>query len=133
MSLKGKTIFITGASRGIGLAIAKRCAADGANIVIAAKTTEPLPPRVSMIFSSELRAVFCDSTNTVNASFASNDDRRLRNRAADADVAHAALRKASCWSSQCVTSGQSVFSLCGLKNPKWPMRFMLWACGSITR
>jgi citronellol/citronellal dehydrogenase len=38
--LKGKTIFITGASRGIGLAIALRAAQDGANIVIAAKTTE---------------------------------------------------------------------------------------------
>jgi citronellol/citronellal dehydrogenase len=43
MSLKGKTIFISGASRGIGLAIANRCAADGANIAIAAKTTEPNP------------------------------------------------------------------------------------------
>lgn len=43
MSLKGKTIFITGASRGIGLAIAERCARDGANIVIAAKTDQPHP------------------------------------------------------------------------------------------
>ncbi|MGP1275401.1 MAG: SDR family oxidoreductase [Caulobacterales bacterium] len=43
MSLKGKTIFITGASRGIGLAIAERCARDGANIAIAAKTVEPHP------------------------------------------------------------------------------------------
>ena len=40
-SLKDKTIFISGGSRGIGLAIAKRAAADGANIVIAAKTTTP--------------------------------------------------------------------------------------------
>ena len=40
-SLKGKTLFITGASRGIGLAIAMRAARDGANIVIAAKTAEP--------------------------------------------------------------------------------------------
>ncbi|MEM8986606.1 MAG: NAD(P)-dependent oxidoreductase [Pseudomonadota bacterium] len=39
--LKGKTLFITGASRGIGLAIAKRAAADGANVAIAAKTAEP--------------------------------------------------------------------------------------------
>ncbi len=43
MSLKGKTIFITGASRGIGLAIALRAARDGANIAIAAKTSEPHP------------------------------------------------------------------------------------------
>jgi citronellol/citronellal dehydrogenase len=43
MSLAGKTLFITGASRGIGLAIALRAARDGANIVIAAKTTEPHP------------------------------------------------------------------------------------------
>ncbi|MEO0592705.1 MAG: NAD(P)-dependent oxidoreductase [Myxococcota bacterium] len=42
-ALKDKTVFITGASRGIGLAIAKRCAQDGANIVIAAKTAEPHP------------------------------------------------------------------------------------------
>ncbi|MGE3148213.1 MAG: SDR family oxidoreductase [Pseudorhodoplanes sp.] len=41
--LKGKTLFITGASRGIGLAIALRAARDGANIVIAAKTDTPNP------------------------------------------------------------------------------------------
>jgi citronellol/citronellal dehydrogenase len=40
-SLKGRTLFITGASRGIGLAIALRAARDGANIAIAAKTAEP--------------------------------------------------------------------------------------------
>ena len=43
MSLKDKTLFITGASRGIGLAIALKAAADGANIAIAAKTSEPHP------------------------------------------------------------------------------------------
>jgi citronellol/citronellal dehydrogenase len=42
-TLNGKTLFITGASRGIGKAIALRAARDGANIVIAAKTTEPHP------------------------------------------------------------------------------------------
>lgn len=41
MTLKGKTIFITGASRGIGRAIAVKCAADGANIIIAAKSDTP--------------------------------------------------------------------------------------------
>jgi citronellol/citronellal dehydrogenase len=44
-TLAGRTLFITGASRGIGLAIATRAARDGANIVIAAKTTEPHPKR----------------------------------------------------------------------------------------
>ena len=43
MTLKGRTIVITGASRGIGYAIAMRAAEDGANIVIVAKTTEPHP------------------------------------------------------------------------------------------
>ncbi len=43
MSFAGKTMFISGASRGIGLAIAKRVAADGANIALVAKTTEPHP------------------------------------------------------------------------------------------
>jgi citronellol/citronellal dehydrogenase len=41
--LAGKTVFITGGSRGIGLAIAARCARDGANVAIAAKTSEPNP------------------------------------------------------------------------------------------
>lgn len=43
MSLKGKTLFITGASRGIGLAIGLRAARDGANVAIAAKTSQPHP------------------------------------------------------------------------------------------
>ena len=51
-SLNGKTLFITGASRGIGLAIAKRAAADGANIVIVAKTTEPHPKLPGTIYSA---------------------------------------------------------------------------------
>ena len=42
-TLKGKTVFITGASRGIGLAIGLRCAQDGANVVVAAKTSDPHP------------------------------------------------------------------------------------------
>ena len=43
MSLRGKTLFVTGASRGIGLAIACRAARDGAQIIVAAKTAEPHP------------------------------------------------------------------------------------------
>src|ERR1700760_2257522 len=52
MSLQGKTLFITGASRGIGLAIALRAARDGANIAIAAKTAEPNPKLPGTIFSA---------------------------------------------------------------------------------
>jgi len=52
MSLKDKTLFITGASRGIGLAIAKRAAQDGANIVIIAKTTDPNPKLPGTIYSA---------------------------------------------------------------------------------
>mgnify|MGYP001239253093 CR=1 FL=1 len=52
MNLQGKTLFITGASRGIGLAIAKRAAQDGANIVIAAKTTEANPKLPGTIHSA---------------------------------------------------------------------------------
>lgn len=50
--LKGKTLFITGASRGIGLAIGKRAAMDGANVVIAAKTAEPHPKLKGTIHSA---------------------------------------------------------------------------------
>jgi citronellol/citronellal dehydrogenase len=51
-SLAGKTLFITGASRGIGKAIALRAAADGANIAIAAKTTEPHPKLPGTIYTA---------------------------------------------------------------------------------
>lgn len=52
MNLEGKTLFITGASRGIGLAIAKRAAADGANIAIAAKTTQAHPKLPGTIYTA---------------------------------------------------------------------------------
>jgi citronellol/citronellal dehydrogenase len=52
MSLAGKTLFITGASRGIGLAIALRAARDGANIGIAAKTAEPHPKLSGTIYTA---------------------------------------------------------------------------------
>jgi citronellol/citronellal dehydrogenase len=52
MSLKGKTLFITGASRGIGLAIALRAARDGANVAIAAKTAKPHPKLPGTIYTA---------------------------------------------------------------------------------
>jgi len=52
MSLKGKTLFITGASRGIGLAIALKAAADGANVAVAAKTETPHPKLPGTIYSA---------------------------------------------------------------------------------
>jgi len=51
-TLQGKTLFITGGSRGIGLAIALRAARDGANIAIAAKTAEPHPKLPGTIYTS---------------------------------------------------------------------------------
>jgi citronellol/citronellal dehydrogenase len=50
--LKDKTMFVSGGSRGIGLAIAKRAAEDGANIIIAAKTAEPHPKLPGTIYSA---------------------------------------------------------------------------------
>jgi citronellol/citronellal dehydrogenase len=52
MNLAGKTLFISGGSRGIGLAIALRAARDGANVAIAAKTTEPHPKLPGTIYSA---------------------------------------------------------------------------------
>ncbi len=51
-SLKGKTLFITGASRGIGLAIGVRAARDGANVAIVAKTTDPHPKLPGTIYTA---------------------------------------------------------------------------------
>ena len=68
-SLQGRTLFISGASRGIGLAIGLRAAKDGANVVIAAKTTEPHPKLEGTIYSAaeQIEAaggkalpIFCD-------------------------------------------------------------------------
>jgi len=52
MTLQGKTIFMSGGSRGIGLAIAKKFAKDGANIAIAAKTAEPHPKLDGTIYTA---------------------------------------------------------------------------------
>jgi citronellol/citronellal dehydrogenase len=52
VSLSGKTLFISGASRGIGLAIAQRAARDGANVAIAAKTAEPHPKLPGTIYTA---------------------------------------------------------------------------------
>ncbi len=58
-SLEGKTLFITGASRGIGKAVALRAARDGANVVVAAKTAEPHPKLPGTIYTAaqEIEAV----------------------------------------------------------------------------
>jgi citronellol/citronellal dehydrogenase len=51
-TLRGKTLFITGASRGIGLAIGLRAARDGANVAIAAKTAEPHPKLEGTVYTA---------------------------------------------------------------------------------
>lgn len=63
MSLKGKTLFITGASRGIGLAIGLKAARDGANVVVAAKTETAHPKLPGTIYSAaeELKAAGGDA------------------------------------------------------------------------
>src|SRR5256885_5747236 len=52
MSLRGKTLFVTGASRGIGLAIGLRAARDGANVAIAAKTAAPNPKLPGTVYTA---------------------------------------------------------------------------------
>ncbi len=52
MNLQGRTLFVSGGSRGIGLEIAKRCARDGANVVIAAKTAEANPKLPGTIYTA---------------------------------------------------------------------------------
>lgn len=57
-SLRGKTLFITGASRGIGKAIALKAARDGANVVIAAKTADPHPKLAGTIYTAAEESKF---------------------------------------------------------------------------
>jgi citronellol/citronellal dehydrogenase len=81
-SLAGRTLFITGASRGIGLSIALRAARDGANVVIAAKTTDPHPTLPGTIYTAaqEVEAaggkalpVICDVRDEASVQAAMNE------------------------------------------------------------
>jgi len=58
-ALAGRTLFITGASRGIGKAIAIKAARDGANVVIAAKTAEPHPKLSGTIYTAAKEGNIC--------------------------------------------------------------------------
>ncbi len=80
-NLKNKTLFVSGASRGIGLAIAKRAARDGANIILAAKTAEPHPKLPGTIYTAaeeiveeggEALPVICDIRDEKNVREAVN-------------------------------------------------------------
>tara|TARA_B100001741_G_scaffold166662_1_gene137742 strand:- start:1289 stop:2149 length:861 start_codon:yes stop_codon:yes gene_type:complete len=80
-NLKNKTLFVSGASRGIGLAIAKKAARDGANIILAAKTAEPHPKLPGTIYTAaeeiveeggEALPVICDIRDEENVREAVN-------------------------------------------------------------
>ena len=80
-NLKNKTLFVSGASRGIGLAIAKKAARDGANIILAAKTAEPHPKLPGTIYTAaeeiveeggEALPVICDIRDEQNVRDAVN-------------------------------------------------------------
>ena len=84
-SLKGKTLFVSGGSRGIGLAIALRAARDGANVAIAAKTAEPHPKLKGTIYTAadEIRAaggkalpILCDIREEIPCDRGDRQDRR---------------------------------------------------------
>lgn len=57
--LASKTIIVTGSSRGIGRSIALKCAQNGANVVVAAKTTEPHPKLPGTIFTVAKEGMYC--------------------------------------------------------------------------
>src|ERR1700688_1684927 len=84
--LKGKTLFITGASRGMGKAIALRAAADGANVVIAAKTAEPHPKLPGTIHTAAAE-VEAAGGRALTLAVDVRDDARVASAVAEA-VAH---------------------------------------------
>lgn len=63
--LAGRTIFITGASRGIGKAIALKAARDGANIIVAAKTAEPHPKLPGTIYTAAKESKIAPQTTLI--------------------------------------------------------------------
>ena len=79
-TLAGKTLLITGASRGIGLAVALRAAADGANIVIAAKTTEPHAQLPGTIYTAS-EQVTAAGGRALPLAVDIRDEQQLRNAA----------------------------------------------------
>ena len=85
-TLAGKTLFVTGASRGIGLAIALRAARDGARIVLAAKTTEPNPKLPGTLYSAAAEIEAAGGT-----AFAVPTD--IRNEEAVSAAVHAAVER----------------------------------------
>ena len=81
MSLKDKVIFISGGSRGIGLAIAKKAALDGAKIIIAAKTAEPHPKLPGTIYTAAEEIVSAGLPNIKNTRMTfSNKIAELKNK-----------------------------------------------------
>lgn len=60
-ALKGRTILITGSSRGIGLAIAKKVAADGANIIVTGRTVEPKDGVNATIFTAAEESTYAEN------------------------------------------------------------------------
>ncbi len=64
--MAGKTLYITGASRGIGKAIALKAARDGANVVVAAKTTEAHPKLPGTIYTAAKESESSSSSNAVH-------------------------------------------------------------------
>jgi len=75
-ALAGRTIFITGASRGIGKAIAIKAARDGANIVIAAKTAEPHPKLPGTIYTAAKEGMQSQWNQVIKHCMAQNFDGR---------------------------------------------------------
>ncbi len=95
MSLSGKTLFITGASRGIGLAIALRAARDGANIAVAAKTAEPHPKLAGTIHTAAARRSSAPAAGRCRSSWTCATRRAWRRRCAAAPKPSAASTSAS--------------------------------------
>ncbi|HEX9686750.1 MAG TPA: NAD(P)-dependent oxidoreductase [Burkholderiales bacterium] len=104
MRLRGKTIFITGATRGIGREIALRCARDGANIVVTGKTTEPRPK-----LSGTIHSVAREIEAAGGAALAIQLDVR------DADAVAAAVKQAAATFGglDCLVNNASAISLTG--------------------
>jgi len=128
MSLLGKTVFMSGGSRGIGLAMAKKLASEGANICIAAKTAEPHPKLPGTIYTAAQEIEAAGLSQKCHPHLKKSDNPHILNIAPPLDMSakwfrhHTAYTMAKYGMSLCTLGMSEEFRKDAIAvNSLWPM------------